>query len=105
MNELENIKAAQDEILKRISVIESYYVVEDESEEDIVYEEPTTAEQAINAAYSALASVQVMDTTLMSKEDANRIKTITKKSIKILHWGVNEMYDSIFDESKEEENN
>jgi len=105
MNELENIKDTQVEILKRLTAIESYYVVEEGEEDEIVYEEPTTAEQAINAAYSALASVQVMDTTLMSKEDANRIKGITKKSIKILHWGVNEMYDSIFDEPKEEENN
>lgn len=105
MNELESIKKTQEEILRRLTVMESYYVVEEDGEDEIMYEEPTTAEQAINAAYSALASVQVMDTTLMSKEDANRIKTITKKSIKILHWGVNEMYDSIFDETKDEENN
>lgn len=105
MNELENIKKTQEEILRRLTVMESYYVVDEEGEDEIVYEEPTTAEQAINSAYSALASVQVMDTTLMSKEDANRIKSVIKKSIKMLHWGVNEMYDSIFDETKDEENN
>ena len=45
MNELENIKKTQEEILRRLTVMESYYVVEEGDEDEIVYEEPTTAEQ------------------------------------------------------------
>ena len=78
-------------------------LVNDQEEEDIVYEEGYTSLEIINGTYFALASVIEMDTTLMSKADEQRINRIKKKSIKMLDWAITDMYDSIFDDEGNDE--
>jgi len=78
-------------------------LVNDQEEEDIIYEEGYTSLEIINGTYFALASVVEMDTTLMSKADEQRINRIKKKSLKMLDWAIADMYDSIFDDEGNED--
>jgi len=77
----------------------------EEIEEDIADEtafEYTTRESYISSAYFAISSVEAIDTELLSKEDARRIKRIMKKSIKIIDDCISEMYGELFDDEVED---
>lgn len=63
--------------------------------------ELTTREDYISCAYYAISSVEGMDTGLMNKTDAIRIKRIIRKSLRIIDECVNEMYDELFDEEED----
>ena len=70
------------------------------SEEEALVEF-TTREEYIGCAYNAIASVEGMDTGMMNKTDALRIKRIIRKSLRIIDECVNEMYDELFEEDEE----
>lgn len=75
--------------------------VEEPIEEEGVVEF-TTREDYITCSYFAISSVSDIDTGMMSKEDAKKIKRIIRKSIKIIHECVNEMYNELFDSDEED---
>jgi hypothetical protein len=69
-------------------------------EEEAVFE-TTTREDYIGCAYNAIAAVEGLDTGMMTKTDALRVKRILKKSLRIIDECVNEMYNELFEDEEE----
>ena len=76
--------------------------VEAEIEEEAEFEY-TTRTDYITCAYSAISAVEGMDTGMMTKEDAKRIKRIMRKSLMIIDDCITEMYDELFEDTKEDD--
>lgn len=64
--------------------------------------EYTTRSEYIAAAYSAISAVEGMDTQIMSKEDAKRVKRIIRKSLMIIDDCITEMYDELYEKDEDE---
>ena len=71
------------------------------SSEDDAVVEFTTREDYIGCAYNAIAAVEGLDTGMMNKTDALRVKRILKKSLRIIDECVTEMYDELFEDDEE----
>lgn len=71
------------------------------SSEDDALVEFTTREDYIGCAYNAIAAVEGLDTGMMNKTDALRIKRIIRKSLRIIDECVNEMYDELFEDDED----
>lgn len=67
--------------------------------EEIEWEdaETTTRSDLISCAYYAISAVEDIDLTLVSKMEANRIKTIRRQSLDIIANVIGEMHAEIFD--------
>lgn len=65
--------------------------------------ELTTREELIGCSYNCIMAVSDMDTGMMSKIDAMRVKRIIRRSLRILDEMSKEMYDELFDDRNEEE--
>jgi hypothetical protein len=74
-----------------------------EVSEEIEWEdaETTTRSDLISCAYYAISAVEDIDLTLVSKMEANRIKTIRRQSLDIIAEVIGEMHAEIFDVEKE----
>ena len=72
-----------------------------EQEEEILYEEATTDIEYIGASYNALQSTLLIDTALMSKEDAKRVHRIKRRALRIIDHCLGILYDELFDEDTE----
>ena len=72
---------------------------EPEITEEIEWEdsETTTRSDLISCAYYAYTAVEDIDLTLVSKFEANRIKTIKRQSLDIIANVIGEMHAEIFD--------
>jgi len=70
-----------------------------EVSEEIEWEdgETTTRSDLISCAYYAISAVEDIDLTLVSKIEANRIKTIRRQSLDIIANVIGEMHAEIFD--------
>jgi hypothetical protein len=70
-----------------------------EVSEEIEWEdaETTTRSDLISCAYYAISAVEDIDLTLVSKMEANRIKTIRRQSLDIIAEVIGEMHAEIFD--------
>jgi hypothetical protein len=70
-----------------------------EISEEIEWEdaETTTRSDLISCAYYAISAVEDIDLTLVSKMEANRIKTIRRQSLDIIANIIGEMHAEIFD--------
>jgi UTP:GlnB (protein PII) uridylyltransferase len=70
-----------------------------EVNEEIEWEdaETTTRSDLISCAYYAMSAVEDIDLTLVSKFEANRIKTIKRQSLDIIANVIGEMHAEIFD--------
>jgi hypothetical protein len=79
---------------------ESALEAEIEEQTEIEY---TTRTDYITCAYSAISAVEDMDTGMMTKEDAKRIKRIMRKSLMIIDDCITEMYDELFEDTKEDD--
>lgn len=64
--------------------------------------EYTTRSDYISAAYFAISSVEGIDTQIMSKEDAKRIKRIIRKSIMIIDDCIGEMYNELYEDDTDD---
>ena len=74
-------------------------------EEEFEYEF-TSRVEAIASAYSAISAVADMDTAIMSKLDEKRIQRIKRKSLRIIDSCISEIYNELFfeeDNNNEEE--
>lgn len=71
----------------------------DSSDEALV--EFTTREDYIACAYYSISSVEGLDTGMMNKTDALRVKRIIRKSLRIIDQCVNEMYDELFEDDED----
>jgi UTP:GlnB (protein PII) uridylyltransferase len=69
-----------------------------EISEEIEWEdaETTTRSDLISCAYYAISAVEDIDLTLVSKMEANRIKTIRRQSLDIIANVIGEMHAEIF---------
>lgn len=79
--------------------------IEEVEQEEIpeVDVEYTTRADYISCAYYSISAVEGLDTGIMTKEDAKRIKRIMRKSLRIIDDCINEMHDELFED--DEENN
>ena len=70
-----------------------------EVSEEIEWEdaETTTRSDLISCEYYAISAVEDIDLTLVSKIEANRIKTIRRQSLDIIANVIGEMHAEIFD--------
>jgi hypothetical protein len=70
-----------------------------EVNEEIEWEdaESTTRSDLISCAYYAMSAVEDIDLTLVSKFEANKIKTIKRQSLDIIANVIGEMHAEIFD--------
>lgn len=104
MNELTSL-AEQIKLLQvQVEKLNSYFNSPSEEEEEIIYEDSATSYEVIMAANAAIQAVSDIDEALagaMSKEDGKRIARVKKKALRMLDWGVGEIYDSIYDNGKE----
>lgn len=105
MNELTSL-AEQIKLLQvQVEKLNSYFnSPSEEEEEEILYEDSATSYEVIMAANAAIQAVADIDEALagaMSKEDGKRIARVKKKALRMLDWGVGEIYDSIYDNGKE----
>ena len=64
--------------------------------------EYTSRAEYISSAHSAISAVEGMDTQIMSKEDAKRIKRIIRKSLMIIDDCITEMYDELYEKDEDE---
>jgi hypothetical protein len=76
--------------------------VQTEEIEDEISIEYTTRSDYISAAYFAISSIEGIDTGIMTKEDAKRIKRIMRKSLMIIDDCITEMYDELFEDDNED---
>jgi hypothetical protein len=93
------------EAIKEAIVEEIIETAQEGGEEELADEigiEYTTRSDYISAAYFAIASVEGIDTGIMSKEDAKRIKRIMKKSLMIIDDCITEMYDELYENDEDE---
>lgn len=76
-------------------------MTEETPEEEIYYEEPTTPIEAVNMANYALNTLEMIDIDdeKLTESGKRAIIRIKKQCLKLLSWGVQEMHDSIFDET------
>ena len=103
MNELDSLKEQVKLLSDKLEKIVSYYDTPSE-EEEIIDEDTATSYEVIMAANAAIQAVADIDEALagaMSKEDGKRIARVKKKALRMLDWGVGEIYDSIYDNGKE----
>ena len=63
--------------------------------------EYTTRTDYISCAYYAISAVEGLDTGIMTKEDAKRIKRIMRKSLRIIDDCINEMHDELFEDDED----
>jgi len=70
---------------------------------DEVEVELTTRSEYIQAAYFAISSVEGVDTGLLSKEAARRIRRIIRKSIDIIDDCITELHDELFEPEPDED--
>ena len=75
-----------------------------EQEEEIgeIEVEYTSRSEYISSAYSAISAVEGMDTQIMSKEDAKRVRRIIRKSLMIIDDCITEMYDELYEKDEDE---
>ncbi len=71
-------------------------------EEELIEVEWTSRSEYVASAYNAIASTENLDPALMSNADANRIKRIRRKSLRIIDDCINEMYSELFEDDGEE---
>jgi hypothetical protein len=71
-------------------------------DEPVVEFEFTTRMDYIQASYFSLASIEGMDTMIMTKNDERRVKRIKRKSLKIIDCCLSEMYDELFETDDED---
>ena len=85
--------------------------IKEPTEEEIIQEEEvllegevemTTRADYISCAFYAISAIEGMDTGIMSKEGARRIKRILRKSLRIIDDCINEMHDELFEEDTED---
>jgi hypothetical protein len=74
-------------------------------DEPVVEFEFTTRMDYIQASYFSLASIEGIDTMIMTKNDERRVKRIKRKSLKIIDCCLSEMYDELFDDREDLEDN
>jgi len=75
--------------------------VQTEIEEEIEFETTSRADY-ITSAYFAISSVEGLDTQIMSKEDAKRVKRILRKSLMIIDDCITEMFDELYENDTED---
>jgi hypothetical protein len=76
--------------------------IEDNIEDEAAFEF-TTRQELIACSYYAIASVSDLDTGMMTKADANRIKRIIRRSVKLIDTCINELYDTEFEDDDDED--
>jgi hypothetical protein len=74
-----------------------------EAEETEFIVEETSRSEYIASSYNSILAVADFDTEMMSKKDAQRVKRIKRKALRIIDECISEMYDEMFEDEEEEE--
>lgn len=75
----------------------------EEAEETEFIVEETSRSEYIASSYNSILAVADFDTEMMSKKDAQRVKRIKRKALRIIDECISEMYDEMFEDEEEEE--
>ena len=75
---------------------------EEAEETEFIVEETSRAEY-IASSYNSILAVADFDTEMMSEKDAQRVKRIKLKALRIIDECISEMYDEMFEDEEEEE--
>lgn len=76
---------------------------EEEQPIEEAYVEYTTREDYISSSFYAISAIDGFDGAIMTAADARRIKSIQRKCLRIISECVDEMYNELFDEDKNNE--
>lgn len=82
--------------------MEQESVTEEAEETEFIMEE-TSRSEYIASSYNSILAVADFDTEMMSKKDAQRIKRIKRKALRIIDECISEMYDEMFEDEEEED--
>jgi hypothetical protein len=74
-----------------------------EAEETEFVVEETSRSEYIASSYNSILAVADFDTEMMSKKDAQRVKRIKRKALRIIDECISEMYDEMFEDEEEED--
>ena len=78
--------------------------VQPQAEEEVTEEwevEFTSNSEYIQAAATAMSSVDHIDTALLTKADENRVRRIKRQGLRIISECLNELYEEIFDDNSD----
>lgn len=75
--------------------------IEDEEFEIEIEPDPSILGDYISAGYFALSAVDDIDVELVSDQMRKEIRRIKRKSVRIIDYSINELYNFIFDDSDE----
>jgi len=87
---------------KKVEVPVAIEVIEEEPLE-FEYAEPTSPLEYIQGAYFSLSAIEGIDTEMMSKEDAKRIRRIRRKSIELIDESLSLLHSDFFEDDHEDE--
>ncbi len=88
-----------DEGPEKVEIAEEVKKDAEETLPEDMYVEFTSNPEYIQAATTAMAAVDSIDTALLTKADELRIKRIKRQGLKIISECLNELYNEIFDDS------
>jgi len=70
-----------------------------EEVEALEYEEALTRYELVMVAATAIEAFEPLDDALMNETERQRRKAVIRKSMRIIHATITELYDEIFDET------
>jgi hypothetical protein len=85
------------------TLVEEKLVEEGEAEEEFIEVEFTTRTEAIQSAYASISACEEFDLGMLPISQQKIIKRIRRKSIRIIDECIGEIYDEIFDDGNNNE--
>jgi hypothetical protein len=75
----------------------------DEEPEEEIEVELTSRADCISSSYNSILAVAEFDVAIMSKKDAQRVRRIRRKALRIIDECMSEMYSEMFDDDEEDD--
>jgi len=88
---------------KTLETLVEEELVEEEAEEEFIEVEFTTRTEAIQSAYASISACEEFDLGMLPVSQQKIIKRIRRKSIRIIDECIGEIYDEIFDDGNNNE--
>jgi len=88
---------------KTLETLVEEELVEEEAEEEFIEVEFTTRTEAIQSAYASISACEEFDLGMLPISQQKIIKRIRRKSIRIIDECIGEIYDEIFDDGNNNE--
>ena len=76
---------------------------EPEQVEEIIYEDSDTRYDIISECHTALASLEMLDPSMLGKKAERQVRNIRRRCLDVLDYYVKELHDEIFEEDEGED--